>query len=486
MSTEPRSPDRSVLDESWVMASTVSLKDRNAEKKKEQDRQELATPTPPPRPRSAPSRDGDKLLSESSESLDSSSWSMSGPELIMPSIYEAPISEASWVAPDMRPAEAKRERDVPGMRKRRKVISEHLSEETKSNLAPENPDAGSSTPTKLQSKPQAILAHSPLNSLYRDQRALLRNAVNVLLGICILHLLLLPELIYQAQNLCHLPGINPHPSTPSHPITIKPEETIIASQTHLETIFTTSLETLTPLAHTLKESESMLRDLQSDLQHSFPDARNALTLEFQGSEKALRAASWEFDSLRADVRSAIDSLLASPPTQEPVGSSVARDTRLAAQLRRRAEYLDRLRAQIRSKTDSLSTRFSTLDDHLEAIDGIVSREERRSLMDAESGSGSSSGSTDGEGLQGVLDSLSSYASFGAKLLRGGSTGSDSRVGSTGTGTGSSASSASEAATLPRPSTTLALLRFAATHHLPVADSVVRLSRQLQDVQRARV
>lgn len=224
----------------------------------------------------------------------------------------------------------------------------------------------------------------------------------------------------------------------------------------------------------------MLRDLQTTLQSNFPDARHALSLEFQGSGSALRTAIWEFDSLRADLRSAIDSLLASPPAKEPTGASVARDTRLAAQIRRRAEYLDRLRAQIRGKTDSLGTRFSTLDDHLEAVDGIVSRETRRASL-----AGIASGYDGREGLQlqSILDSLSSYT-FGTKIFGGSGIGSGSGQGS-GPGLTGSNSDAKIESEMPKPATTLAMLRLAATHHLAVADSVERLSRQLRDFQRAK-
>lgn len=388
----------------------------------------------------------------------------------MPSIYEVPITEASWVAPNLRSTNTSKQGVERGMRKRRKINTD--PQKQPQAPTPENPDAGSSTPAKNKRGALATFA------LTLGQRTVVRTAINGVLLALILHLLLLPEFIYQAQGLCNLPGVKsiypnscillhpqPSPRNPPHPIA--PEETISASQAHLESILTSSLTTLTPLAHILKESESMLQDLHYTLKSRFPDARHALALEFKGSDQALRTATWEFDSLRADLRSAIDSILASPPAQEPTGSSIARDTRLAAQIRRRAEYLDRLRAQIRGKTDSLSTRFNTLDDHLEAVDGIVSREERRASL---AGTGFGSGGSDG--LQSVLDSLSRYT-FGTKLFGEGST---SRA---------QTETETEETEVPRPATTLAMLRFAATHHLPVADSVVRLSRQLRDMQRAR-
>ncbi|KAJ5241501.1 uncharacterized protein N7469_003092 [Penicillium citrinum] len=354
-----------------------------------------------------------------------------------------------------------------GMRKRRKNTTNDDSQQSQDT----NGGLGTDSSTPEFKMRRRLLASFALSL---SQRTFVHVAINGLLLTLILHLLLLPEIVYQAQGLCKLPLIkgtypesciklDPRPATQSNPIS--PEETIITAQTHLESIFTSSLATLTPLSHVLKESETMLRDLQTTLQGSFPDARHALALEFQGSGSALRTAIWEFDSLRADLRSAIDSLLASPLAKEPTGTSIARDSRLAAQIRRRAEYLDRLRAQIRGKTDSLSTRFGALDDHLEAVDGIVSRETRRASL-----AGIASGYDGREGLQlqSILDSLSEYT-FGSRIFGGSGSDSDVKV---------------ETET-PRPATTLAMLRLAATHHLAVADSVERLSRQLRDFQRAK-
>jgi hypothetical protein len=386
------------------------------------------------------------------------------------------------------------------MRKRRKITPSE-KQTLQSSIKSEASDAGSSASGNRTKKPSAI---AKLSSFYHEQRTILRAAINALLIALIMHLLVLPELVYQAQDLCVFPIIQSiysascirlHPrALPSNPFhstsaPISPEETIIGAQNTLEAIFTSTLSTLTPLAETLKDSESTLYTLQTNLQTSLPDARNALALEFQGSDAALRAAVWEFDSLRADLRSAIDSLLASPLALESGGAtSIARDTRLAAQLRRRAEYLDRLRAQLRNKAESLGGRFATLDDHLEAIDGIVSREGRRASMLNGEGQQVDAANQRGEGL---LHSLSSYAGFSARLFGAGSSSSsspssnsDSTSHDGSTDPSSAASSSAEPAR--RPTSTLALLRLAATQHRVVADEVARLARALRDEQRARL
>ncbi|KAJ5167437.1 uncharacterized protein N7482_006218 [Penicillium canariense] len=493
MSTEPPgTPDRSVLGESWVVASTTSIKEHDSHPTLEKD---PSSPSPLPRTERKIGKpankntnldhdqDQDQIPAQLAQSLtsSSSSWTTPGPELVMPSIYEIPVSEASWVAPNIRPAEKK----APQMRKRRRIArnGEQIQQQPGAAVG----STGSAAPDHRNKKPSVI---ARLSSLCREQRTLLLTAINALLVALIMHLLFLPELIYQAQGLCAFPTLKAlYPAScvplearalPSNPFKstaapISPEETIIVAQNNLQSIFTTTLSTLTPLSHILKESESMLSNLQSDLQTSLPDARNALALEFQGSNAALRAAAWEFDSLRADLRSAVDSLLASPLALEPdSAASIARDTRLAAQLRRRAEYLDRLRAQIGNKAESLGERFATLDDHLEAVDGIVSREARRASL-----LGGPAVVPRGEGL---LHLLSSYARFSARLFGAGAS-SSTRERPAGPSFSPSPSSSADPA---RPTSTLALLRLAATQHHAVADEVSRLARALRDKQRPRL
>ncbi|OQE41329.1 hypothetical protein PENCOP_c005G00400 [Penicillium coprophilum] len=481
MSTEqPRVPGRPALGESWVIASTASLK-------KKED------PTKTPDTRHESSKSTTKTADPSSESLassSSSSWTISGPDLIMPSICETPSLEGSWV-------EYVRSPKQPGsesMKKRRKVSipsGAKQREQDRIGAKTGDADAGSSAET---TKTARLVVKS--QSIFGGHTALVRKAINSVLIAIILHLLVLPEVVYQAKDLCHISSIKtlyPNscialpttypPRSAFHPSVIPPEEILANSQRQLESIFDTALETLTPLSAILKQSESMLADLESQLKSTFPDARNALDLEFTGSNQAVQAAVWEFDSLRADLRSAIESLLASRPATEITGTA-ALDTRLAIQLRRREEYLDRLRSQILSKADSLNTRFTTLDDHLEAVDGIVAREERRAPTFHKYGSSSDDSSSDR--LYSVLDSLP-LGPFGAYLFRARSTGdADSNpVALTESSSSAVASTAStEPTPMPRPAATLALLRVAATHHRPVADSVLRLSRQLRDVQRA--
>lgn len=455
------------------MASTASLKDSP-------ENQGPESPTPQPRERSndkkAPAQPSESMISSLSSS------SMSGPELVMPSIYEAPISEASWVAPNLR---SSNHTSNHSSKKRRKLSSGDAKSQRERQASPAHTTSGAGSSASSSPRNHGDL-FARATALYYNQSSL-RTAINGLLLALILHLLVLPEFIYQAQDLCQVPTIKtlypdscvqldtkfPPRNVFSYPNSaVSPKATIVAAQKNLETIFTNASQTLSPLSDIVRESESMLGDLQKQLHARYPDVRNALDLEFQGSNDAVRAASWEFDSLRADLHSAIDSLVASPPAHQKTSSSIARDTRLAAQLQRRAEYLDRLRTQIGSKADSLSSRLSTLDDHLEAVGDIVVREGRRVSLLHPPPSTPPTGADDR--LQVLLQFLSTYAPFGARFWGPRSSPESSACGPSSVTGGH-----------PGPTTALALLQRAATHHRPVADSVLRLSRQL-DVQRPRL
>lgn len=467
MSTEqPHTPDRSVLGESWVVPSISSIKERSTE---DDGAQEPASPGPDLR------SDGAKIKN-TSESLTSSSWSISGPELVMPSITEVSLSEASWVAPRVRDTN---QSSLETMRKRQKISTEDKEPQREQRESNTVTDAGTSTPAQIPGNRGLGLVARLASCCY--QSSLFRTIINVVLVVVMLHLLVIPELIYQARDLCQIPVVpSLYPSSCVSPVNrsplsspfhyqfkpTNPEKSIVTAQTRLESVLGTTLKTLTPLSDVLKQSENMVRDLQNQLKTAFPEAKNALTLEFKGSDQAIRAAAWEFDSLRADLRSAVDSLLSSPPALQ-AGSSVARDTRLATQLRRREQYLDRLRSQIRRKAEALGSRLTTLDDHLEAVAGIVTREQHRMrLSDSATESGTLFAFTSGDNRNvffSLLDSLQHFTSFFFRPH--------------------SLESSMHHAPDSKPAAMGDLLRRAAGHHRPVTDSVRHLSRQLRDTPR---
>ncbi|KAL2809340.1 hypothetical protein BJX63DRAFT_365379 [Aspergillus granulosus] len=343
----------SVLGESWVVPPN------------QPENEDVASKNSPgiPKQHRRPLREGGN---HGSESVTSSTSSISGPELIMPSIYETPVSEASWVAPNIRSKQTTssnlRRRPEPSAKpiKARKTLAD-LPHQT----------AHSATTTKDQTSTRLRLLETPIQTI-----------INIILLAAIAHLLVLPELVQQYQNLCTFGGIStlypssciasfsPRQNHQSSPIT-----TVTSFQTRLESLFNTTLHEIVPLNGSLKQTESQLRTVERELKRAHPGTKHELDLEFESCWRAIRTAGWKFDSLKVDLQSAVDSLIAAGDVK-PTGhrSSIAEGARLSTQMIRREQYIEQLTARMRSKADSLAADLATLDDHLESIESIVDRE----------------------------------------------------------------------------------------------------------------
>ncbi|GLA25641.1 hypothetical protein ACMYSQ_002096 [Aspergillus niger] len=357
MSTrKPRPQDSSILGESWV----VALPHEN-EQQDEHQPSEPSSPTPRPARRNR---------NYGSESLSTSTSSASGPELIMPSIYEAPLSEGSWVAPTAR---SKRP-----LRRRPQKSPKDSAQEGKQQSPSPKQDVTAATRTQRSRQPKATQPRT-----WKFVESLLRTILNCALIAAIAHMLVLPEIVQQYQTLCSSEKIAtlypascippyPQPQHPRHQPA--PRDTITSSQSRLETLLSSTLNETDPLTSTLKQSESKLRDIHTELKQAYPGSKHELDLEFTGCLQATRIAAGKFDSLRADIRSAVDSLIASGDNIQ----TLTQDARHATQMARREQYLDQLTTRMQSKVDSLSNDLATLDDHLESIGTIVARESKQS------------------------------------------------------------------------------------------------------------
>ncbi|EAW22245.1 uncharacterized protein NFIA_009240 [Aspergillus fischeri NRRL 181] len=461
-----RTAESCVLGESWVVASTSSLQkehlpeesDRNAQTDQEDERKEC-------------------------QSMTTSASSISGPELIMPSICEVPISEASWVAPELRsrtlPAHTvKRRHKRLSDRSGKKRESEALSSET------------STTARKSQGEEIVSTSSGTTSSSARIERYI-RPLINLLLMAAISHLLILPELVQQYQTLCSIETVSvlypascipPYPQPPStNPQMQSHPNSILTSQSRLESLFNTTLTQMSILQPTLQQTEPLLRNLHANLKKAYPATKHELDLEFAGCTQAARTATDKFASLKADINSAMDSLLATAATDDTTGTgrgrsrggsrSVAQDARLSTQLARREAYLDQLTARMQSKAEALCGDFATLDDHLDSIQEIVQREMRApsSFVGCQKppGNGPSyaNANANGKGIWGFIETIVPF------------TGRLSPV-----RTGEDETSTSEI----RGNTDLSdSLRQATDHHRPVADLIRRLYIDLQNLQRKK-
>ncbi|PKY09195.1 hypothetical protein P168DRAFT_287262 [Aspergillus campestris IBT 28561] len=446
MSTNaPRPEERPILGESWVVASSQP-------KEEEQTILQTASPSKTntsehsPRPKSE-KRSKDR---NGSDSLATSASSLSGPELIMPSIYEAPISEGSWVAPVVR---------SKGQLKQR---HQRPTQETKRDS-----QAYTTTPKKDQDQPTAsntsrkTSASSPQST--SQLLTTLRHVLNALLILAIAHLLILPELTQQYQSLCNIPAIptlyptSCTPRFPQPPTPQQPHDPIQNAQASLEILFNTTLQEMSPLSPSLKQAESKLRAVQSALKAAYPGTKHELDLEFDGCWTATRTAAWKFDSLQADIRSAVDNLVVTGAASAASSDNGAQpsDVRLSlTQMSRREQYLDQLTARMQSKAEALSNDLARLDDHIKSIDAIVNRETGRTPP---TGSPGPSGS-----IKSLLNSIIPGRALGTFLSF---TDSNQEI--------------------PAPSSLLKTFREAAAQHEPVSIVVDNLSYRLHAYQQKK-
>ncbi|KAE8373580.1 hypothetical protein BDV26DRAFT_62511 [Aspergillus bertholletiae] len=450
MSTDSSRPqDSSILGESWVVAPSSSDKEERPSKNQ---------PSESPSQSHHLNKDADRHeYNNGTDSMTTSASSLSGPELIMPSIYETPLAEGSWIAPAVRP----KSKTAHSLRRRHKAARESTPRTDKNDLYMSR-DGESSEQRPNSSQIDEQLAHPNSASRSKTLQTLVRIIINVLLVAAISHLLIIPEVVQQYQTLCTIEAISslypsscipPYPQPQPNRHRASRYDTVVSSQMRLESIFNATLHMMTPLSGTLKQSESKLRDVEAELKKAYPGMKHELDLEFSGCWEATRAATRKFDSLRVDIRSAVDNLIATGGTTTGDSQSSTHDARLSTQMSWREQYLDQLTARMQSKADSLSNDLATLDDHLESIGNILARE-----MKLSSGSSAPTDSTvesPGSGLWAFVEKLPSPfrpAKEGNSLIH-------------------SDLSMSE------------LFQDAAGQHRPVADAVRRLSSELQTLQK---
>ncbi|KAE8163879.1 hypothetical protein BDV40DRAFT_126832 [Aspergillus tamarii] len=446
----PRPQDSSILGESWVVASS-------SPDKEERPNENQPLESPSQRHHFNKEASQHECNNNGSDSMTTSASSMSGPELIMPSIYETPIAEGSWVAPAVR----SKSKTTHSLRRRHKTARGNTPRTEKHDLDVSR-DGDSSDQRSNSRQVDEKIARPKSASRSKTVQTLIRTIINVLLVMAISHLLIIPEVVQQYQTLCTIEAIStlypascipPYPQPQPNRHGASRYDTVVSSQTRLESLFNTTLHAMTPLSDTLKQSESKLRDIETELKKVYPGMKHELDLEFSGCWEATRAATKKFDSLKVDIRSAVDNLIATGGAT--TGDSQATVHRLSTQMSWREQYLDQLTARMQSKVDSLSNDLATLDDHLESIGNILVREMKRSS--ASSSTTDSAVESPGRGFRAFVDKLPSF--FRSTIDGEGLTRQDLSI--------------SE------------LFQDTAEQHRPVVDAVRRLSTGLQTLQKKR-
>ncbi|KAL1988831.1 hypothetical protein VTN96DRAFT_7715 [Rasamsonia emersonii] len=339
-----------------------------------------------------------------SESQITSTSSTSGPELIMPSISIDMTSDGSWVVP----------------RRRSKQISPRdqgmasSASQRDQGCATDRHKTPADTPAPAASGMEFVLHKISYLAQRLGQSKVVWMAVNTILLIPMLHLLILPELLYQFPQLCQLPSASTlYPKTcVVHNGTSPKLAGLPASYQHavktriqLQDFLNQTVQALTPLDNPLKLSDREFRQIYNTIRDTYPGARHELDLEFEGAWTALRSASRELDTLRVGLKSISDNLVSQEARRSrdaqnhpgllqgkssndesfwgrflSYGSSQRgseKGTLLASQLSRLEQFLDTAVSRLSSETDSLLTHLATLDDHLESIQQVIMREEER-------------------------------------------------------------------------------------------------------------
>lgn len=401
--------DSSVLGESWVVADTnPQLGQRRMTSETPRKREDEVKPR---RSNSQPAKPTESLASSIASSI-------SGPELIMPSIYDDTISEASWIAPKLRHREN-------ASKKRNKTIQHFPEASQEKPCEPKAPRVAASDPPTTPPHTSRRLSEQTWGMIQSiAANKFTRNIVTVFLLLSILHLLVLPELLYQYPKICSLSLFSTHyPAScaerqsgsqvkrlsPSELRRLSQYRSVVTSQTQFENVLDATVQEISLVPSPLKKEESALRDLYSQLKTAHTGAKYELDLEFQGAWPAIRSASLQLDLLKADMVSAMDrleeesrmtaqSLKVSNPMQDEgqeseKGSSSGllsfqvdfswplprtSERSFPNQISHHVNVLQRQASLIRSRAESVLSDVAKLDEHLESIEDVLSREERAS------------------------------------------------------------------------------------------------------------
>lgn len=335
----------------------------------------------------------------------------SGPELIMPSImFETRHSEhGSWVIPRKRSRQSLYEsRKAPKIPKPR---SQTTSRERQVHRAPkqDEPPVAPTTDTSMRRNFAQVKDYFS-EDINRYQ--FFRLILNSLLVLMTMHLLIFPELVHQVPIFCKVPGVSKVYSqtcTKSN-VTISGISNLSASyqsavrtQNQLQIYLNQTIQDMTPLDIFLKDTDTTLREIYTDIRREYGSARHEIELEFEGAWAASRSISRTLMNLKVDMRSTVDGFQA-PTHRLEYLKGAARTSRKNAdsifgrltgrkrlkpdsedesgivamnRFDRLSQELDSAIARLAHKTDILLVQLAKLDDHLQSIEQLTIREEDR-------------------------------------------------------------------------------------------------------------
>lgn len=342
-------------------------------------------------------------ISESTASIASS-----GPELVMPSImFESKsTNNGSWVIPKKRSKQRFYEsRKAPKMPKQRgDAPSTDEQPSTAGNEA-------APVPRPIGGVKQRLSRVKRYLDQKLDQNNFLRILLNSLFLLMTLHLLIIPELLYQAPSLCQVSAASKlytrQCSTFNETLSSVPGvptkfQSALRTQNQLHGYLNNTIQAITPLEKPLKENDVALRQLYASLRAEYSGARNEIDLEFQGIWAASRSISREFMTLKVDMEGFISNIQSQRTLSDH--QRLARDTAnskthflwrflsrnipeaekqeanglaLTNQFTRLNQDLDATIARLGQKAESFLFQLAKVDDHLESMKAVLAREQQR-------------------------------------------------------------------------------------------------------------
>ncbi|KAN0066880.1 hypothetical protein V8E54_015052 [Elaphomyces granulatus] len=384
-------PESALLGDSWVVPDIDTF-----------DNQQNPNPGPPTKQngsRSRPRRNvGMGHSSESTRTLESSI--ISGPALIMPSIYD---SEASWVVPSKLSQSSSSN------------ISRSDSEALPERIRKRAPKAGS---TEIPISDSDVLSGpAPKNSLFlakisaRSWGSRFKIALGI--GITLLLLASIPRftilrILTQLPTICLWPTVPEQHSdsassgTATHGLhtSLERHQRILESRSQLENTLQWAVQELTTVGSGLRRNDHSLHALYNNLHTTtYSRVKNELDLEFQGARAALRTALKELDTLKLVIKSTVDSLPndgrqtqtnPTPATEHKIverkGLSwclswlsfhppIQSSQPLVSEALTHQKLLDMVAPFFGPRLNSLLRSLAALDDHLQCIQKVTYRAE---------------------------------------------------------------------------------------------------------------
>lgn len=348
--------------------------------------------------------------SESTATLASSV--SSGPELIMPSImFETRTSDhGSWVIPRKRSRQSLYEsRKAPRIPKPRSQTS---SRERQVHHALKKDEPPTTTPISDTSMRHYFAQVKDYFSEDINRYQFFRLVLNSLLVLMTMHLLIFPELVHQVPIFCKVPGVSKVYSqtcTKSNntvsgiPNLSANYQSAIRTQNQLQNYLNQTIRDMAPLDVSLKDTDTTLRGIYTDIRKEYGSARHEIELEFEGAWAASRSISRALMNLKMDMKSTVDryqgpthrleylkgaartsrknadSIFSRLTGRKTSKSESEEEYGVAAmnQFGRLSQELDSAIARLAHKTDTLLVHLAKIDDHLQSIEKLSVREQDR-------------------------------------------------------------------------------------------------------------